>query len=116
MRDQGSEEEAIKTDRKPKVRRGINLDAEVFKEYIGHYISEEGIEITITEKKDKYYAQLKGQPEFEIFPESETKFFFKVAEAQLEFKKDEQGEVTGLTLYQGGKSLKMKKKLLELKR
>jgi hypothetical protein len=116
MKNQGTEKEAIKTDRKLKERRIIELDTKIFEEYVGQYTSEEGIEITIAEKDGKFYAQLKGQPQFEIFPETETKFFFKVAEAQLEFKRDESGKVAGLTIYQGGKSLKMRRKLVELKK
>jgi hypothetical protein len=110
MHGQGPDEEAIKTNRKPKRRETIKFDIKVFNDYIGIYESEEGIEITIRLKSDKFYAQLKGQPEFEIFPQSENKFFFKVVEAHLEFLKDAKGKVTGLGLHQGGRCLKMKRK------
>ena len=110
MHGQGLDEEAIKTNRKPKKRKTIEFDIKVFNDYIGIYESEEGIEITIKLKNGKFYAQLKGQPEFEIFPESKNKFFFKVAEAHLEFLKDAKGKVTGLALHQGGRCLKMKRK------
>jgi hypothetical protein len=54
-------------------------------------------------------AQATGQEKFEIFPESETKFFLKVVDAQIEFVKDASGKVTGLILYQGGQKLQAKK-------
>ena len=40
----------------------------------------------------------------EIFPRSETEFFFKVAQADITFTKDENGSVTGLTLKQAGRT------------
>jgi len=107
---QGPDEQALKTNRKPKIRKTIKLDIKVFDAYIGIYESDDGLQITISMKNGKFYAQLKGQPQFEIFPESKNKFFFKVAEAHLEFLKDAQGKVTGLTLHQGGRFLKMNRK------
>jgi CubicO group peptidase (beta-lactamase class C family) len=110
MHGQGPDEDAIKTNRKPKKRKIIKFDIKAFKNYTGTYTSEDGIEITIRLKKSKFYAQLKGQPEFEIFPESQNRFFFKVADAQLEFLKDANGKVTGLSIHQGGRCLKMRRK------
>lgn len=47
-------------------------------------------------------AQATGQPQFELFPESETKFFLKVIDAKVTFVKDDTGKVTHLILHQGG--------------
>jgi hypothetical protein len=47
-------------------------------------------------------AQLTGQAFAEIYPESETEFFYKIVDAQLTFVKNAQGEVTGLVLHQNG--------------
>ena len=47
-------------------------------------------------------AQLTGQSSLEIFPESETEFFYKVVDAQLTFVKNNKGEVTSLILHQNG--------------
>jgi len=43
----------------------------------------------------------KGQPQAELFPESETKFFLKVVDAQVTFVKDDKGAVTHLIWHQG---------------
>lgn len=111
MHRQGKNEEAVKTGRKPIERKTIKLDVKVFNDYVGLYVSEsEGVEIDIRQKDGKFYIQLKGQPEFEIFPESKTKFFLKVFNAWLEFEKDAGGKVTGLTLNHGGRSLKLERK------
>lgn len=52
-------------------------------------------------------AQLTGQPAAEIFPESETEFFYKVVDAQLDFTTDAQGDATSVTLYQNGQEVAM---------
>jgi hypothetical protein len=48
------------------------------------------------------FAQATGQQNFPIFAESEAKFFFTVADAQLSFTKDDSGMVAGMILHQGG--------------
>jgi hypothetical protein len=55
-------------------------------------------------------AQLTGQPLFQFYPESETRFFYKVVDAQLTFQKDGNGKVTSLILHQGGRDQTAKKK------
>jgi hypothetical protein len=50
-----------------------------------------------------------GQGAFEIFAESETRFFLKVIDAQVEFVKDAAGMVTGMILFQNGRRTPGKK-------
>ncbi len=45
--------------------------------------------------------QARGQDKIALFAESETKFFPKVIDAELEFIKDDKGVVTSLVLRQG---------------
>ena len=56
----------------------------------------------MTQAGDRYFAQATGQGKFEIFPETETDFFYKVVDAQITFVKDATGKVTSLVLHQGG--------------
>ncbi len=78
-------------------------------QYTGRYeLLNVGV-FTITTEKDKIYAQLSGQPKFEIFPMAKDEFFFKVVEARLKFMKDEQGEINSVVLFQNGQELKAKK-------
>ena len=51
-------------------------------------------------------TQATGQPKFPLFAESETKFYLKVVEAQVEFFRDQKGRVTHLVLHQGGRDVK----------
>jgi len=42
---------------------------------------------------------------FELFPESESKFFLKVTDAQITFHRDSDGKVNRITLHQGGQDM-----------
>jgi hypothetical protein len=55
-------------------------------------------------------VQLTGQPRFPVFAESETRFFLKVVDAQIEFANDDKGAVTSVTLHQGGRDQKAARK------
>ena len=61
--------------------------------------------MTVTVEGSKAYAQLSGQPKFEIFPKSETDFFWKVVDAQVTFVKDENGRVVKAIHHQGGQTI-----------
>ena len=52
--------------------------------------------ITIRIDGEKVFAQATGQGEFEIFPQSENKFYYKVVNAQIEFVPDDNGEFNKL--------------------
>jgi hypothetical protein len=86
----------------PRERVAIKLDPKLYDAYIGQYQLGPILILTITKESDRLMAEVAGQPKIELFPESETKFFFKVVDAPVTFVKDEQGQVTGLILYQGG--------------
>lgn len=90
-------------------RKAIDLSEEVMKRYIGKYELQPGAIISITFDVKKLMAQLTGQQKFQIFPESETKFFYEVVEAQIEFNLDKEGKVESLTLDQFGRKLQAKK-------
>ena len=87
----------------------ISVNPAQLQKYTGRYeLTNVGV-LTITNEKEKIYAQLGGQPRFEIFPLAEDEFFFKVVEARLKFQKDEQGGINSVTLFQNGQELKAKK-------
>ena len=65
--------------------------------------------LTVTTSEDRLFAQLSGQPKFEIFPSSENEFFWKVVDARLKFVKNENGEVNKAILLQNGQQLEAKK-------
>ena len=58
--------------------------------------------LTVTRSGNHLYAQLTGQPQFEIFPKSATEFYWKVVSAQVTFVKDASGKVTKAVHHQNG--------------
>jgi len=100
----------IETDKKPEPEKAsIIVDAEILKNYIGKYELQPGFIITITTKENQIFAQLTGQPQFEIFAETEATFFFKVVPASMDFNKNDKDEIISLTLHQGGRDMEAKK-------
>jgi len=93
----------------PTGRKEIALDPALYDQYAGEYELAPGFSIVVTKEDNKLMIQATGQQKAEIFPESDTKFFPKVVDAQIEFVKDSSGKVTGLILYQGGQKLQAKK-------
>jgi uncharacterized protein YuzE len=61
--------------------------------------------LVITKEGDKLMGQAYGEEKVELFPESETRHFLKVADAQVELMKDDAGKVTGLVFQQAGQKM-----------
>ncbi|MCI0513617.1 serine hydrolase [candidate division KSB1 bacterium] len=84
----------------------VQLSPAQLKAFVGRYdYGQSGI-LEVTQTDNRLFAQLTGQPRFEIFPRSENEFFWKVVEASVEFIKDAQGQVTHAMHQQGGGTLK----------
>ena len=93
----------------PKERKEIKLDAKVLDAYVGEYQFVPGVSITITHEGDQLFAQLTGQGKIELFAETEKDFFFKVANVQISFVKDDKGQVTQLVLHQNNRDQQAQK-------
>ena len=65
----------------------------------------------MTVEDDQLMTQMTGQQKLPLFAESETRFFMKVVDAQVEFLKDAQGAITHLVIHQGGRDTKAQRKL-----
>lgn len=83
-------------------RTAVPFDPSHFDEYVGWYQLSPTMFLHITRNGSHYFSQLTGQPQAEIYPDSETEFFLMVAPAQISFDVDAQGRATGLVLHQGG--------------
>jgi hypothetical protein len=88
--------------RVPKERVAIKVDPKIFDAYVGQYELGGGEMLIVRRDGDKLRVQLTGQPSFQVFPESETNFFYKVVDAELTFVKGTDGKVTELVLHQNG--------------
>ncbi len=80
----------------------VKVDPKLYDAYAGRYELAPNFILTISKEGGRLMAQATGQPQFELFPESETKFFLKVIDAKVTFVKDDTGKVTHLILHQGG--------------
>jgi len=96
----------VKVDRKPKVREEKMISEEILKKYVGKYTIAPGFDIAISLNAGKLMSQVTGQGIYQVFPESETRFFFKVVDAQLEFLPNKKGDFDSFILYQGGMEIR----------
>lgn len=86
----------------PKV---VSVGADLLSRYAGTYKLNDQMNITILVNGDKITAQATGQGEFEIFSESELRFFAKVAPIVLTFGEMSGGKARSFVLEQGGSKL-----------
>ena len=87
-------------------RREIKVPAATLNRYAGVYDMGQGMTLTVTFEGEQLFAQMTKQPRFELFAESETAFFLKVVDAQVEFVHGAGGGVSHLVLHQNGRDLK----------
>lgn len=87
----------------------VAVDAKVFDALVGKYEIQPGVTASVFRDGDKLMTQVSGQSAFQIFPESETEYFFKVVDAQVTFEKGPDGKVTGLVVHQNGQNVPAKK-------
>lgn len=86
------------------------IDTSVYREYAGEYEFTPDFLITISTEDGQLFAQATGQNRFEIFPSSEAKFFLKVVDAQLSFKRNAAGKVDTVVLHQDGRDMPGKRR------
>ena len=91
-------------------RKEITVAPAILANYAGTYQIAPDFALVMTLEGGQLMTQATGQPKFPLFAESETKFFLKVVDAEVEFVKNDKGEVTGLVLHQGGQDIKGTKK------
>ena len=92
-----------------KEHKAIQIDGKIFDAYAGEYQLAPGFSIVFTREGERFFMQPTGQSKTEILPESETEFFVSVADVQVTFVKDDQGQVTQAVLHQNGRNVTAKK-------
>ena len=90
----------------PSEKKEISVAPAVLSKYVGTYELMPGFNIVMTLENGQLMTQATNQPKFPLFTQSDTKFFLKVVEAELEFFKDDKGEVTYFMLHQNGRDMK----------
>jgi beta-lactamase regulating signal transducer with metallopeptidase domain len=82
----------------------VAIDPGLLDAYAGYYQFGEAV-LTVKREGDHLSIQLTGQPAASVFPESRTRFFAKIVNAQFDFQTDPAGKVTGVLLDQHGQVL-----------
>jgi len=85
-----------------KVIKTVTVADTILQSYTGQYELAPKFIITITKDGNNLFGQATGQGKLQIFPETQSKFFLKEVEAEVEFIKDDKGQITKLVLYQNG--------------
>ncbi|MGD2120208.1 MAG: serine hydrolase [Gemmatimonadota bacterium] len=97
-------------------RTEVAVEEGILRDYVGEYELESGVSIVVTLEEGALFGRAStGQERFQLFPESESEFFLKVADVQITFDRDDSGSVTGAILHQGGASQPMRKVREELR-
>jgi CubicO group peptidase (beta-lactamase class C family) len=94
----------------PGERKEISLESKALSRFVGVYRMQgggpAGIPMVIALDGNQLTSQLGTQPKLPIFPQSDTMFFLKAVDAQLEFPKDDgSGKANQLTLHQNGRDM-----------
>lgn len=95
-------EKAVLTDEPVASPTAVEVDAALYDRYVGRYELSPSFAITVTRDGGQLFVQATGQPRFEVFPESETRYFLKVVDAQITFVTGADGRAEALILHQGG--------------
>jgi beta-lactamase regulating signal transducer with metallopeptidase domain len=91
----------------PTERKAITLDNATLDRYVGSYKLVDSMLFQVKREGNQLKAQLTGQPFADIYPESETKFFWKIVDAQVEFTAGAGGATEKATIFQYGQVLPM---------
>lgn len=85
--------------------------AEILEKYVGQYRMSPTMIVTITLENGKVFAQGSGQGKTRIYPSSESKFFLKNVDVEIVFNKDDEGNVTGMTVLKAGRETEHGRKI-----
>jgi CubicO group peptidase (beta-lactamase class C family) len=97
-------------DFQPKLRAVMTVDPKILASYVGTYELTPKFSLEVTVQDGHLVTQATGQSSFSMLAESETKFFPTAFDAEIEFFKDDQGNVAYLMLRQNGHETKALKK------
>jgi CubicO group peptidase (beta-lactamase class C family) len=86
-------------------RKEISVSPEILGKYVGVYGMAPNVTMAITLANGQLISQMTRQGPVPLFAESETMFFPKVVDAEIEFPKDTKEHATQLILHQGGRDM-----------
>ena len=87
----------------PPLRRAVPVEPAKLERFVGRYPLQRDFVLTVTQQDGRLMARATGQDAFEIYPESDTRFFYRVVDAQITFEVAPDGTAAALTLHQNGR-------------
>lgn len=91
-------------------RKEVSVSPDILKQYVGTYELAPDVRLVMTLEDGHLMTQVTNQNKNPMFAESETRFFLKVVDAQVEFFRNDKGEIAYIVLYQNGRETKGVKK------
>lgn len=88
----------------PTLHRQVSIDPAKLDAYAGRYPLTPNFVLTVTPRDGRLMVQATGQDEYEVFPESDTRFFYRVVDAQITFELASDGTASALVLHQNGRN------------
>ncbi len=97
---------ALKAEEQRRPHIPIKVDPAVLAGYVGCYsLALIRATITVTAEGDRLFIELTDQPRYEVYPESENRFFWTVVAAQITFITDKTGRAVSAVVHQNGRDL-----------
>jgi enterochelin esterase family protein len=90
-------------------RQAVKVDSKTLDAYVGQYELAPNVLLSLRREGSFLMANVTGQPWLAVYAESETKFYWKVVDAQFTIQLDKDGNVEGLLFEQGAAKLKARK-------
>jgi CubicO group peptidase (beta-lactamase class C family) len=81
----------------------VSVDPAVLAAYEGTYQMAPGFALVIRAEDGRLFVRATGQNEYELFPESDNRFFMRLVDAQGTFLRNKDGTVDRLLWHQNGK-------------
>jgi serine-type D-Ala-D-Ala carboxypeptidase/endopeptidase len=85
-----------------KFEKAVEVPAKALQKFVGTYELAPGAVFTVKAVDGKLMIALTGQPSYQVFPHSETIWYYKVVDATILFNVDKKGKCNSLVLSQNG--------------
>lgn len=90
-------------------RPAVAVAPKVLDGCVGRYQLTPALVVTVTRDDTRLFAQATGQAAFELFAESNDRYFAKVGGIEVSFDRDQQGRAVAVDIRQGGITRRLKR-------
>lgn len=85
-----------------KLKKTVMVADSILQSYTGEYELQPKVTLTVTREGNQLFGKAGKQDKASLFPETQNKFFVKVADIEIEFIKDGMGKISKAILYEHG--------------